>query len=60
MPARGACVYVFVCVNVRESQQADGESECVCDRACMDCRECHWGEKRHKEPRGEEKCEGSE
>lgn len=31
MPARGACVYVFVCINVRESLEADGESECVCD-----------------------------
>lgn len=60
MPARGACVYVFVCANVRESQDADGESELVCDLACMDRRECHLGEKRHKEPRGEEMSEGSE
>lgn len=28
---RCVCVYVFVCVNVRETQEADGESECVCD-----------------------------
>lgn len=51
---------VFVCRNVRESQEAAGERERVCEWAWIDSRERRWGEKQHKEPRGEEECEGKE